>query len=95
MVSEKMLLNVARLRRDSITQQIDIEDLEHRLSIFNDQQIATVITKGHVKTLARLISLLCALVKTDHEKAIILGYKSVDEWQKDRQRMINDIKNSK
>lgn len=95
MVSEKMLLNVARLERDSITQQISIDDLEHRLSIFNDQYIAKIIYQGHIKTLAKLISLLISLAKSDQERAIIQGYTSVEEMEIDRKRMIESIKNEK
>ena len=92
MVTEKMLLNVARLERDSITQQISIDDLEHRLSIFNDQYIAKIIYQGHIKTLAKLIALLISLAKSDQERAIIQGYTSVEEMEIDRKRMIERIK---
>lgn len=92
MISEKMILTVAKLERDSITQAITIQEIEQRLSIFEDQQIAKIIVKGKVKTLARLISLLCTYIADDQQKAIVLGYTSIEEMNADRQRMINDIK---
>lgn len=95
MVSDKMLLNVARLEKDSITKEISIDDLEHRLSIFDDQYIAKIIYQGHVKTLAKLISLLISLAKSDQERAIIQGYTSVEEMENDRKRMVKSIKGEK
>lgn len=95
MVSDKMLLNVARLEKDSITKEISIDDLEHRLSIFDDQYIAKIIYQGHVKTLAKLISLLISLAKSDQERAIIQGYTSVEEMEADRKRMVKSIKGEK
>ena len=90
-----MLLNVARLEKDSITKEISIDDLEHRLSIFDDQYIAKIIYQGHVKTLAKLISLLISLAKSDQERAIIQGYTSVEEMENDRKRMVKSIKGEK
>lgn len=90
-----MLLNVARLEKDSITKEISIDDLEHRLSIFDDQYIAKIIYQGHVKTLAKLISLLISLAKSDQERAIIQGYTSVEEMEADRKRMVKSIKGEK
>ena len=95
MVSDKMLLNVARLEKESITKEISIDDLEHRLSIFDDQYIAKIIYQGHVKTLAKLISLLISLAKSDQERAIIQGYTSVEEMEADRKRMVKSIKGEK